>query len=126
MGATGDAATSHKASMNIPISRGETPATAQALDSITVKRVQWLFERVCRHGYGAEHSLRVAVEIGAIRMAQAGATRRAIRAAFAACTSIVSPTGAAAKPLIAAETRITALLSRMSGWADAVPTNQLR
>ena len=120
MGATGDAASFSKASMTHWLSRGETAATAHALDSVTVERVQWLFERVCRHGYGAEHSLRVAVQIGAMRMGQAGASRSSVRAAFIDCIRHDVTATSFGTAFLAAEARVDSIRSRMAAWADAV------
>lgn len=102
------------------LSRGETAATAHALDSVTSERVQWLFERVCRHGFGAEHSLRVAVQVGAMRMGQAGASRASVRAAFIDCVRYGVTAKSFGTAFLAAEARVDALRSRMAAWADAV------
>lgn len=118
-GATGDAATSIESSMNPWISRGETTATPLTLDSATARRIEWLFERVCRHGYGAEHSLRLAVQLGAIRMAEAGATRDAIRAAIVACVHGQMPADAVQTVFVPAEFRVVSIRKRVTAWADA-------
>ena len=106
--------------MNPWISRNETAATEHALDSGTVRRIQWLFERVCRHGYGAEHSLQVAVQIGATRMAEAGATRDAIRSAVDACVRAGAPGMRPAQTILTAEARVSSVRQRMTAWVDAV------
>ena len=122
-GGTGDAATSIKASMNPWILRAEAPATSRTLDSATVKRIQWLFDRVCRHGYGAEHSLKVAVELGATRMAEAGATRDAIRSAIVACVHVPAADDPRPTTHLAGESRVVSIRKRMTGWADAAVKN---
>jgi hypothetical protein len=98
--------------------REEAPATASALDTATLKRIQWLFERVCRHGYGAESSLKSAVQGGATRMSRAGATREAIRTAIAGSVH-GSPEEPARTTFIATESRVVSIRRRMTGWADA-------
>ena len=109
--------------MNPRILRAEAPATSSTLDSATVKRIQWLFDRVCRHGYGAEHSLKVAVQIGATRMAEAGATRDAIRSAIAACVHVPAPDDPRPTTFMAGESRVVSIRRRMIGWADAAATS---
>lgn len=109
--------------MNPWILRAEAPATSRTLDSATVKRVQWLFDRVCRHGYGAEHSLKAAVEIGARRMAEAGATRDAIRSAIVACVHVLAPDDPRPTRYMAGESRVVSIRKRMTGWADAAVNN---
>ena len=119
-GATGDAETSIKAtSMKSWRLREEAPATANALDTATLKRIQWLFERVCRHGYGAESSLKAAVQGGATRMSQAGATRAAIRSAIAACVHGEALEEPARTTFMRTESRVVSIRKRMTGWADA-------
>jgi hypothetical protein len=105
--------------MNPWIHRRETAATDCALDSETVKRIQWLFERVCRHGYGAEQSLREAVQVGAARMAEAGATHAAIRSAVIASVHGQAH-DAPSTSLAATESRVMSVQRRMTGWVDAV------
>lgn len=122
-GATGDAATHSKASMNPWILRAESPATSRTLDSATIKRIQWLFDRVCRHGYGAEHSLKVAVQIGVRRMAEAGATRDAIRSAIGACVHVPAADDPRPTTYMAGESRVVSIRKRMIGWADAAVSN---
>jgi hypothetical protein len=112
--------------MNPWISRSEAQATARTLDGATVKRIQWLFDRVCRHGYGAEHSLRLAVQLGAARMVEAGATRDAIRTAIVACVHGQSPEDAPRTMFIAAESRVVSIRRRMTAWADAIPSAHQR
>ena len=105
--------------MNPWIYRRETAATARALDSETVKRIQWLFERVCRHGYGAEQSLREAVQVGATRMAEAGATHAAIRSAVVAC--VLGPVlNIPRTSFVTTESRVVSVRRRMTAWVDAV------
>jgi hypothetical protein len=99
--------------------RLRTNATAIALDSATLKRIQWLFERVCRHGYGAESSLKCAVQAGATRMSQAGATPTAIRRAIAASVQGHAFDDPARTTFIAAELRVVSIQNRMMAWADA-------
>lgn len=99
--------------------REEAPATASALDTATLKRIQWLFERVCRHGYGAESSLKSAVQGGATRMLQAGATRDAIRSAITACVHGEAPAAPARTMFMQTESRVVSIRKRMTGWADA-------
>lgn len=106
--------------MNPWILRAEAQATPRTLDTATLKRIQWLFERVCRHGYGAESSLKAAVEGGATRMSQAGATRDAIRAAIAASVQGQTLDDPAKTTFIATESRVVSIRKRMAGWADAV------
>ena len=106
--------------MNPWILRAEAQATPRTLDTATLKRIQWLFERVCRHGYGAESSLKAAVEGGATRMSQAGATRDAIRAAIAASVQGQTLDDPAKTTFIAIESRVVSIRKRMAGWADAV------
>lgn len=106
--------------MNPWFSQGEVSASAHSLDPVTVERVQWLFERVCRHGYGAEPSLRVAVQVGAMRMAQAGATREAIRSAILRCVQHGTTAVSFGTGFLAAEARVDSIRSRMTAWADAV------
>lgn len=106
--------------------RAEAPATASTLDTATLKRIQWLFERVCRHGYGAESSLKCAVQEGATRMLQAGATRNAIRAAIAGCVHAETPQEPARTTFLNAEPRVVSIRKRMTGWADAMsPKNSV-
>lgn len=103
--------------------RTEAPASAVALDTASVKRIQWLFERVCRHGYGAESSLKCAVQAGASRMTAAGATRSAIRSAIEATVEARDP-DAHADPsrttFMTAESRVCSIRTRMAAWADAI------
>ena len=106
--------------MNPWISRHETAATERTLDSGTARRIQWLFERVCRHGYGAEHSLQVAVQVGATRMAEAGATREAIRLAVVACVQGGASGARPARRVLNAEARVSSIRQRMTDWVDAV------
>ena len=108
--------------MNPWIARTETQATALALDSATLKRIEWLFERVCRHGYGAESSLKTAVQMGAARMSKAGATRESIRSAIAACAQGKAPDEPRRTMFMAAESRVVSIRRRMTGWADATIT----
>lgn len=105
--------------MNPWILRAEAAATSRTLDSATAKRIQWLFDRVCRHGYGAEHSLKAAVQIGATRMSQAGATRDAIRSAIVACVHVPAADDPRPTTYLAGESRVVSIRKRMSGWADA-------
>ena len=97
----------------------EAPATAITLDSATLKRIQWLFERVCRHGYGAESSLKSSVQAGATRMSRAGATRAAIRQAIAASVQGQAIDDPAKTMFMAAESRLLSIQKRMIVWADA-------
>lgn len=106
--------------MNNWLSRVESAATAHALDAVTIERIRWLFERVCRHGYGAESSLRVAVQVGAMRMAQAGATRGAIERAIVECVRHGTTALSFGTSFLAAESRVDLLRGRMTAWADAV------
>ena len=101
-------------------SRAEAPATTSSLDTATVKRIQWLFERVCRHGYGAESSLKSAVQGGATRMCRAGATRDAIRSAIAACVQAEAAEDPSRTTFLATDSRVVSIQRRMAGWADAV------
>lgn len=100
--------------------RAEAPATTSSLDTATIKRIQWLFERVCRHGYGAESSLKSAVQGGASRMCRAGATRDAVRSAIAACVQGQAPEDLSRTTFMATESRVVSIRKRMTGWADAV------
>lgn len=109
--------------MNPWILRAEAPATSSTLDSATVKRIQWLFDRVCRHGYGAEHSLKAAVQVGATRMAQAGATRDSVRSAIVACVQVAAPDDPRPTTRLAGESRVVSIRKRMTGWADAAVRN---
>ncbi|MGH7638109.1 MAG: hypothetical protein ACREOK_10705 [Gemmatimonadaceae bacterium] len=109
--------------MNPWILRAEAPATCRTLDSATVKRIQWLFDRVCRHGYGAEHSLKTAVQIGATRMAEAGATRDAIRSAIVGCVHGPAPDDPRPTTHMAGESRVVSIRKRMTGWADTAVSN---
>jgi hypothetical protein len=103
----------------------EAPATTSSLDSATIKRIQWLFERVCRHGYGAESSLKSAVQGGATRMRHAGATPAAVRRAIAACVHGPPDKDPSRTTFLASESRVVSVRARMAGWADAVtPTDQ--
>lgn len=100
-------------------SRAEATATATTLDTATLKRIQWLFERVCRHGYGAESSLKSAVQGGAARMSRAGATRDAIRTAIAACVRGQAIEDPSRTTFMATESRVVSIQKRMTGWAEA-------
>ena len=106
--------------MNPWVQRRELHATDRTLDTATVRRIQWLFERVCRHGYGAEQSLREAVQVGATRMAEAGATHAAIRSAVVACVYGQARTVVPSTSFVAAEARIASIQQRMTSWVDAV------
>ena len=101
-------------------SRAEAPATTSSLDTASIKRIQWLFERVCRHGYGAEPSLKSAVQGGATRMRRAGASRDAIRSAIVACVQGQAPDDPSRTTFLATESRVVSIRRRMTGWADAV------
>jgi hypothetical protein len=100
-------------------SRAEAPATASSLDSATIKRIQWLFERACRHGYGAESSLKSAVQGGATRMRSAGATRDAVRSAIAACVQGPVDEDPSRTTFLATESRVVSVRTRMAEWANA-------
>lgn len=100
-------------------SRTEAPATARTLDTATLKRIQWLFERVCRHGYGAERSLKSAVQIGATRMSEAGATREAIRSALNACLQGQTTEELGRTTFLGTESRLVSIRKRVASWADA-------
>ena len=108
--------------MNPWRSRADAPATVRSLDTRTLKRIQWLFERVCRHGYGAEASLRAAVRYGAIRMSAAGASRDAIRTAVGSSVRGNAPNLADTFCLDGGESRVVAITRRMVGWADEATT----
>lgn len=101
-------------------SRAEASATTSSLDTATVKRIQWLFERVCRHGYGAESSLKSAVQGGATQMCRAGATRDAIRSAIGACVLGQASEDPSRTTFLATESRVVSIRKRMTAWADAV------
>lgn len=101
-------------------SRAEAPATTSSLDTATIRRIQWLFERVCRHGYGAESSLKSAVQGGATRMRSAGASRDAIRSAVTACVQGEAAEDPSRTTFLATESRVVSIRKRMAGWADAV------
>ena len=101
--------------------RAEVAATAHTLDSASVARIQWLFERACRHGYGAEPSLRAAVEMGAARMTAAGASPGAIRDAVIEC--VVGDGDNDTDPVVwLGESRMLALRRRMMEWASLPAT----
>jgi hypothetical protein len=108
--------------MNPWRSRADAPATASTLDGPTLKRIQWLFERVCRHGYGAEPSLRAAVHAGATRMSAAGASQEAIRTAIGSSVRGEPSHLADTFSLAGGESRVVAIRKRMVGWADAATT----
>lgn len=99
--------------------RADAPATARSLDTATLKRIQWLFDRVCRHGYGAEPSLKCAVQAGAARMVEAGATRSAIRHAIATSVQGDFSEDLSRTTFVAMESRVVSIRRRMMGWADA-------
>lgn len=112
--------------MKYRVSDGGVAAAALTLDAVTIARIQWLFERVCRHGYGAEPSLRVAVQVGAMRMVKAGATRAAIRSAFVECVKQEPSAASLGVAFATAEARVDSLRVRMAVWADDVAINSPR
>lgn len=122
-GATGDAASCNEGDVMKPRKwRSDAPATTRTLDTVTLKRIQWLFERVCRHCYGAEPSLCAAVRLGAARMSTAGASREAIRTAIGSSVRGDPSHVADSFSLDGGESRVVAIRKRMVAWADAAIT----